>query len=240
MELKYNMATHDYHIRQYETMYETTRGILELMDHHIPDMGSRSLVDVASGGGANVVHMLRRWPGITCKGFDLCTEDLNFSKTQIPEDLVDRISYEEGDLFQFKQTLPENTFDCMTMMQTMLLFDPNQVRETLQNLIHITKEWIFMSGLFTEHNVDVVMKMRDNTTGLDTCYNIHDIAVFRKTCDELGIKEVFFTDFNIAIDLPKPEGGGIGTWTQKMENGERLQFSGAVPMPWKFCALKLA
>jgi hypothetical protein len=55
----------------------------------------------------------------------------------------------------------------------------------------------------------------------------------------LGAQEVVFRDFEISIDLTGPAEGGIGTYTKRLEDGRRLQFSGAVFMPWKFAALRL-
>jgi hypothetical protein len=62
---------------------------------------------------------------------------------------------------------------------------------------------------------------------------------FRRVAAALDVKEVIFRDFEISIDLEGPAEGGIGTYTAKLADGHRLQFSGAVFMPWKFAALRL-
>jgi hypothetical protein len=62
---------------------------------------------------------------------------------------------------------------------------------------------------------------------------------FERIALRLGAKEVIFRDFEISIDLTGPAAGGIGTYTRKLEDGNRLQFSGAVFMPWKLAALRL-
>jgi len=233
------MATHDYHIRQYENIYETTRGLLELMDECIPDMSARKIADVACGAGANVIHMLRRWPKTECVGFDLCATDLEYAQTHVPSDLKERVEYKKADLFKLAEKEPASKFACTTLMQTLLLFNADEYPDVLRNIIHISNEWVFLSGLFADHNMDVTMKIRDHLREDYVFYHIQDIARFEQKCMQLGVEEVIMRDFDISIDLTAPEEGGIGTWTQKMNDGRRLQFSGAVPMPWKFCALRL-
>ena len=46
-------------------------------------------------------------------------------------------------------------------------------------------------------------------------------------------------DFEIELDLSGPVEGGLGTYTRKLEDGRRLQFSGALWLPWKFVAIRL-
>ena len=239
MERRFNMATHDYHVRQYETMYETTRGLLELADECVGDMGDRLNADVACGAGANVAHMLRRWPNSKMVGYDLCKTDLDYAKGHVPSECEGRVEYKEADFFRLTEEVEAGTYACTTLMQTLLLFNPDTYPEVLRNVIHISSEWVFLTSLFADHNMDVTMQIRDHVRGDDVFYNIHDIPRFEANCKALGVKEVVIRDFNISIDLQAPPDGGVGTWTEKTEDGRRLQFSGAVPMPWKFCALRL-
>ena len=41
------------------------------------------------------------------------------------------------------------------------------------------------------------------------------------------------------VDLPKPEHGGMGTYTETTASGRRIQLSGPLLLPWKFIALRL-
>lgn len=239
MEQRFNMATHDYHVRQYETIYESTRGLLELMDDCIPDMGARVNADVACGAGANIVHMLRRWPQTSYVGFDLCDTDLEYAESHVPVDLAGRVEYKKANFFKLVENESADQFACTTLMQTLLLFNADEYPEVLRNIIHISSEWVFLTSLFADHNMDVTMQIRDHVRNDNVFYNIHDIPRFEQNCRQLGVEEIIIRDFNISIDLTAPAEGGVGTWTQKLSDGKRLQFSGAVPMPWKFCALRL-
>ena len=45
--------------------------------------------------------------------------------------------------------------------------------------------------------------------------------------------------FNIGIDIIKSDRDYMGTYTEKLENGKRLQISGAVVMFWKIIKIEL-
>jgi hypothetical protein len=49
-----------------------------------------------------------------------------------------------------------------------------------------------------------------------------------------GYEDFVFQPFNIDIDLPKPAHDGMGTYTEQLENGQRIQISGPVFMSWYF------
>ncbi len=36
------------------------------------------------------------------------------------------------------------------------------------------------------------------------------------------------------IDIKKPEKAGLGTYTERLENGKRIQISGGLMLPWYF------
>jgi hypothetical protein len=54
-----------------------------------------------------------------------------------------------------------------------------------------------------------------------------------------GAKDVAAFDFNISIDLPRPASlDRMGTYTLKLESGQRIQVSGALLMPWKIVRIE--
>jgi hypothetical protein len=88
--------------------------------------------------------------------------------------------------------------------------------------------------------MDVVMDLWDYVKGASDRICIFDADHFKERCLRQGAKEVIYKPFEIGIDLAPPPGGGAGTWTQRTHDGRRLQFSGAVHLPWHFCALRLS
>lgn len=235
---------HDYHLRQYETCYQTTARLLEFMDDLTGGLKEQRILDVACGAGANVYHMLKRWPTVQVTGMDLDAELLDYARRMVPPGDSSRCLYEQANLFSLPERYGADRFDITTLMQTLLLFGPDEYPEVLRSLIRVTSEWVFLSSLFTDKRMDVTAEIRDYVRfGEDSketiSYNTLCMSRFRKVCEGLGVSEVVFRDFEIGLDLEGPAEGGIGTYTAKLGDGRRLQFSGAVFMPWKFVGLRL-
>jgi hypothetical protein len=69
-------------------------------------------------------------------------------------------------------------------------------------------------------------------------YNVYSMPVVRKFLSAEGYSQFQQTPFEIDIDLPKPAHKGRGTFTEKLQNGHRVQISGPLLMPWYFIAAK--
>ena len=231
---------HDYHVRQYTTMYESTRGLLDFMEECAGEMGERRIADVACGGGANLVHMLERWPQCRVTGYDLDEELLDYARAHLPEELAARCCHEPVDFYDLPERVDANTCAITTFMQTMMRFPADETDAVLRSLMHISSEWVFFNALVSDHRMDVVMDLWDYVKGAPDRICIFDADHFKERCLRQGAKEVIYKPFEIGIDLDPPPGGGAGTWTQRTHDGRRLQFSGAVHLPWHFCALRLS
>lgn len=49
-----------------------------------------------------------------------------------------------------------------------------------------------------------------------------------------GYYNFYYEQFEIDIDIPKPQHKDIGTYTIRTEEGKRLQISAALMLPWYF------
>lgn len=235
----------DYHLRQYEQCYETTTGLMQLAEDCVGSIDSRRVLDVACGAGANVHHMLKRWSDCQVTGIDLDDAALAYAREHTSVAHVSRCRFEKGNMFELQQQYERGAFHIATLMHTLLLFDPDDYPKILRSMVSVTSEWIFLSALFTDKQMDVTSLIRDYVRfGKDSkeslLYSVFCMSRFRRVCAELGVKEVIFRDFEISIDLAGPAQGGVGTYTVKREDGVRLQFTGAVYLPWKFAALRLS
>ncbi|MFX1282100.1 MAG: class I SAM-dependent methyltransferase [Promethearchaeota archaeon] len=116
--------------------------------------------------------------------------------------------------------------------------------EMVTTLIAITKKHIFISSLFYDGDIDFEIKIREfqkesGKKGFNAYYNVYSLPQFRKYVYNLGIKNLKVWDFEIGIDIPKPPPNQMGTYTVLLDNGRRLQISGAVVMSWKIIRLDL-
>jgi len=108
----------------------------------------------------------------------------------------------------------------------------------------VTKEHIFLSSLFYDGNIDFITPIREfkTETGkeqFNDYYNVYSLPQFKKFVLELGAKNIETYDFDIDIDLPKPPNDKMIAYTEKLENGKRLQLSGAVVLYWKIIRIDL-
>ena len=62
----------------------------------------------------------------------------------------------------------------------------------------------------------------------------HILPKIKELFNGLGYKKFDYRPFNIDIDIKKPEKAGLGTYTERLENGKRIQISGGLMLPWYF------
>lgn len=240
------MALSAYHKRQYASIYESTRGLLAFIDDLAPEVRTAHILDAACGAGANAYHMLRRWPECRITGMDFQEALLKSASEMLPAELRPRCTYLPCDLLKLRERFSPDAFDVATLIQTLGCgqFGLDSYTEVLGALTTVAKSWIFLNALFSDHRMDVTCTIHLHVPAEDyrsgqVTYTIFCLKHFTEVCKKLGVREVISRDFEIPIDLPGPADGGLGTYTVKTADGRRLQFSGAVPMPWKFVALRL-
>jgi hypothetical protein len=105
---------------------------------------------------------------------------------------------------------------------------------------------VFISSLFSDFLVNVYIKITQYKEGDfgngegPYFYNVYCLDRFREHCVGLGSSQVVVADFEIDEDLPFPNTRQMDTYTRKLEDGRRLQFSGSLLMPWKLVAVLMA
>lgn len=235
---------HEYHARQYDKVYRSTERMMEFIERTLGTAPSGKLLDAACGGGANLHHFGARWPELNPTGVDHDGDLVTFAGDQARKH--GRIArFVEGDLFQLEDRFGAGEFPVVTFLQTLFLFGRDAYPKILKQLTRVAGEWLFISSLIADHNMEVEAKIFDqHRFGPESdeflTYVVADERRFERICRDLGAKEVLLEDFHIDIDLSPPPDGGIGTFTRMAADGERLQFSGAFAMPWKFAAIRMS
>lgn len=198
-------------------------------------------LDVACGAGANIFHLSQLVPGFHWSGVDIAGEvlfpvgDPFFRNSGIDVDL------KTGDVFQLEKYFGRKAFDLVLAIHIFSSLESYDA--LLDQLLTVTKGWLFVTSMFTEFDVDVNIEVKDYTWPEDCPnpgnYNVYSLSRFRRLCEARGCKQFVSRDFVIDVDLLPPEDGGLGTYTRKLENGQRLQFSGPIFLPWKVVGVKL-
>jgi len=109
-----------------------------------------------------------------------------------------------------------------------------------RHMTELEPEWIAATSLFYDGPVEAVVNTYDYSRPLqetgctEKFYNIYSLPRVSRFFKERGYGKFEFYPFDIDTDLPKPSHGGMGTYTEKLESGQRLQISGPVLMSWYF------
>lgn len=195
------------------------------------------IADVACGAGGVSAHLGVLYPSA---GFTLI--DLN------PEALALAREYTAGlnarylveDIYSLSAAA--DSFDLVVCWQALSWLD--DAGRALSELIRICKPGgrVFASSLFNvDQDVDVYARVVDHTrssaeadlTVPYNTYSAHTVARWvanRVSCWELH-------DFDIGLDLPR-SGRGLGTYTVRSADGNRLQISGGMLLNWKILELR--
>jgi SAM-dependent methyltransferase len=226
-----------YHTQQFAAPYRSTVHLLRFIAT-LPLTGGEAL-DVACGAGANIAHLSGLSPSFRWTGIDLAGELLfpagrrELAARGIEAKLVD------GNLYELTHIFPRRSFDLVLMTQTLSWLPDYE--GALDQLFAMTRGWLIVSALITDFDVDVKCEAQDLTIPdlPPYCLRILSLKRFREACEHRGAREVIARDFAIDIDLPRPASNGLGTYTETLAEGRRLQLTGPVLQPWKFVAVRI-
>ncbi len=143
------------------------------------------------------------------------------------------ISFEVNDISKIVSKYPKK-FDISISWRTLSWLP--YYKEMLKDLFALTKNHIFLSSLFYEGDIDFITQVREfkKETGkehFNDYYNVYSLPQFKKYAFELGAKNIEIYDFEIEKDIEKPQIDQMGGYTMKLEDGKRLQISGAIFLP---------
>lgn len=110
----------------------------------------------------------------------------------------------------------------------------------LEEIISLNPKWIGITSLFYDGEVNCKIETQDYTQPVggqlykEAFYNIYSIRLIERLFTQHGYGNILYTPFEIDIDLPKPSHKGMGTYTEMLKNGKRIQISGPIMMSWYF------
>jgi hypothetical protein len=228
-----------YHRRQYKEPNRSTVLFcdwLERIGLLQPDT-AQSIMDVGAGLGANVNYMAHRYPQSSFLGIEL-NPQLVIAATKALS-AAGNGAAEQGDLYHLNSK-HVGAFD--GVMSYMLLSWLPNFTEPLGCMAALRPRWIAMTSLFYDGPVNTIIRTQDYTLPIgdspfrESYYNIYSIPLVRQHLAGLGYGGFACIPFEIDIDLERPDDGGMRSFTQRLEDGRRLQFGGPVHLSWYFVA----
>ncbi len=146
------------------------------------------------------------------------------------------ISFINADIYNLPHSILNQRVDGVICLQTLSWL--RDWRKALEQLAKTNSKWIALSSLFydglLQANTGIINYDEDLKVRHRVPYNVYSIPVVKNCLDKLGFTDIIFNPFQINLDLPRGDLNRVGTFTEKLEDGRRLQFSGPIALPWYF------
>lgn len=228
----------EYHKRQMEKPYRSTEVFIEwLVSGGYLQEGIKSVCDMACGMGANVMYMANKFPNTDFVGIDLEQKNIDTGNEILGQrDELKNCTLCQGDWYHLDEKW-KNKFEGIISFQTLSWLP--EYPEALKKLANLNPDWIAISSLFYDGDIEYTNKVRDyyrpsaDKEYEEFYYNIYSINRVRDYLKTLGYEKFEYIPFEIDIDLPQTT-KDIGTYTIKSEEGKRIQISAGLMMPWYF------
>ncbi len=226
-----------FHERQFSSPYQSTIAFRDFLDQSgvIPREAPTEVLDVGAGMGGVIWFLSRHFPHTRFTGLELSAECVERGNTRLAELNSSNCQLVQGDMFACDPSMV-GRFEGIISLATLSWLP--EFNPAMECLLRLEPRWVAATSLFYDGPVDATIKTSDYSrpVGESPCtekfYNVYSLPRVRQFFHERGYAEFHAMPFPISIDLPKPEHGGMGTYTERLADGRRLQISGPVLMNW--------
>jgi ubiquinone/menaquinone biosynthesis C-methylase UbiE len=189
------------------------------------------VADIACGGGSATFHLAALYPSAAFTLVDLNAEAIESARNATGHL---RAQYLVASIYELP--IEPDSVDLVICWQTLSWLE--QPEQALRELIRICRPGgrIYASSLFNpDHDVDIYAKVWDHTRasaarGLAYSYNTYSLSSVRRWVAG-GITDIRLHECRMPIDLTF-EGRGLGTYTEVLQDGRRMQFSAGMLLNW--------
>lgn len=227
----------EYHIGQFDSPYRSTIKLIEFLDKYNLFDCAKNVLDVGCGCGGNINYMRKKYPAINFVGIDINTEFVEKGNLFFKNANVKNCSLMKYNLYKLDNSL-KGKYDGIISFQTLSWLP--EYGKPLRKLIKLDPKWIAISSLFYEGPVNCKIEIQylneriSDTKCKKAHYNIYSLEEVKDFFKSHGYHHFKYIPFNIDIDLIKPKDNSMGTYTEKLEDGKRIQMSGPLLLPWYF------
>ena len=226
----------DYFQKQYTAPYNMTLQFVEWLKN-LGCIKPRSvLLDAGCGMGAVTCYLASVFPYVEFYGIEFDSMLSREGATRVEMLGLKNVTLEQGDLRELSKY--SGLINGIISTQTLSWLESGEV--ALSSFSDTGCNWIAVSSLFYDGPVSVRTEVTDASSRTDaresreSFYNIYSIPQTIQYLKKKGFKNFDFKPFDIEIDLAQPDSRGMGTYTQQLMSGKKLQFSGPLFMPWYF------
>ncbi len=230
-----------YHERQFKEPYRSTVAFCDWLEEigYISKDSQLTILDLACGQGANTYYMGKRYPRSEFIGVDINSDIVMSGNKVLQDGGITNCHLESGDIYKLGGEYV-SAFDGIVSFQTLSWLP--EFRKPITAMSKLHAKWIALSSLFYDGPLSCTIEVQVYDESLQpsrkSFYNVYSLPVIRDFLSEVAYSGFQSTPFEIDIELPKPHTKGMGTYTETLNNGHRLQVSGPLLMPWYFIAAK--
>lgn len=237
-----SQRTLEYHKKQFEIPYRSTVAFCDWLENIgcLEGDKEQSVIDIGSGMGANLAYMSKRFPSVTFTGIEKNPRLVKEGKAHLEKMKASKCTLVKGDIFNLPKKY-RKACEGLISIQTLSWFP--EFKTPLKKMVDLKPNWIALTSLFFDGRVDAKTIIRDYTSPQgkkpynEKFYNVYSIPLVREFLASHGYEKFDYTPFEIDVNLPKPM-DGMGTYTETLTNGRRIQISGPVLMKWYFIMAK--
>ena len=230
----------EYHEKQFNEPYRSTIAFCDWLETTglMNSDSNIKILDLCSGAGANLYYMSQRYRKSVFVGIDINPYLVDTGNAFFNKMGAHSCRLTVGDICN----IDAQGFDGIISLQSLSWLP--EIEQPIQSMARVGAKWIAASSLFYNGLVSCKTEVTEYDTHHDpsriTYYNVYSIPVVKDYFGVCGYNVCGVKPFEMDIDLPKPINAGLGTYTEKTAEGERLQISGPLLMPWHFIAAKRA
>lgn len=230
-------ATDDYFADRRSTPYRSTLALSAWLGDRgffntLP-MGAL-VADIACGTGSETAHLAACFPELNFIGVDLELSFVDAARARHSD--LPNLSFVQGDIYQLDDVAIWPEVRAVWLSQTLSWLP--WWRTELQAIVGPDVDRIGLSTLAWdgpgESEVVHYLPRRDDPRSERVFYNVNSIPLMIDLMSSIGFGHQDVEKFEIDIDLQPPKQKGLGSYTLKTQQGERLTFSMWQMLPWHF------
>ncbi len=228
-----------YHTHQFHSPKRSTTAFCEFLESKGILSETGSVLDIGAGMGAVTHYMSSRWKDIKFVGLEKDRNLVNRG-SRILKGCDSKVELIEGDLYELDGSY-NRRFDGIVCVQTLSWLDGYE--DFFEKMFVLEPSWMGITSLFYDGLVDCRILLTEyfgqhKDIEREHQYNIYSLELVKNLLVKNGYTDIDWQVFNIDIDLPRPANKLMGTYTEKLVDGRRLQVSGPILMPWYFIYAK--
>jgi len=220
----------NYHLEQYKNPKEYSTYLITLIEKLGIIKTNYNIIDLGCGAGANLFFLAKKYPSSKFYGLDINPFYIKIAKSKS----LKNQEFKVADITKLNKLKLKP--DLILSIQT-LSWMPD-IKKPLKEILSMNSKFVLITSLFYDGPVETKIKIKDFSRNMgeinyrESFYNIYSISRLKEFIKKYNYDIFFMEPFEIGIDLPKPLEKGMGTYTIKVENHQRLQVSGPLLMPW--------